>query len=32
MTREKAATDEELSFFVKNIFTDEKNKNHFTKI
>ena len=32
MTREKAVDDEELSYFVKNIFTDEKNKNHFTKI
>ena len=32
MTREKAFDDEELSYFVKNIFTDEKNKNHFTKI
>ena len=32
MTREKAAEDNELSYFVKNIFTDEKNKNHFTKI
>ena len=32
MTREKAAEDKELSYFVKNIFTDEKNKNHFTKI
>ena len=26
MTREKAADDEELGFFVKNIFTDEKTK------
>ena len=32
MTREKAFDDEELSYFVKNIFTDEKNKRHFTKI
>jgi len=32
MTREKAADDKDLSYFVKNIFTDEKNKNHFTKI
>lgn len=32
MTREKAANDKELSYFVKNIFTDEKNKKHFTKI
>lgn len=32
MTREKAADDKELSYFVKNIFTDEKNKKHFTKI
>lgn len=32
VTREKAFDDEELSYFVKNIFTDKKYKRHFTKI
>ena len=32
MTRDEAVNDEELGYFVSNIFTDAKNKRHMTKI
>lgn len=32
MTRDEAINDDELSYFVKHIFTDDKNKKGMTKI